>query len=73
MATNERPWWQRGIFYQVYQRSFQDFNGYGVGDLPRIDPAPALSEVARRGCDLVGCDHGRCFEAGRLCLLCWLS
>ena len=33
MATHDRLWWQRGIFYQVYPRSFQDTNADGVGDL----------------------------------------
>jgi alpha-glucosidase len=36
VTFNTSPWWQHGVIYQIYPRSFKDSNGDGIGDLRGI-------------------------------------
>jgi alpha-glucosidase len=49
--AGEHEWWQQGIIYQIYPRSFQDSNGDGIGDLPGI--LSRLDYLAWLGVDAV--------------------
>ncbi|MBS0975449.1 alpha,alpha-phosphotrehalase, partial [Serratia rubidaea] len=44
--SNPIPWWQNGVIYQIYPKSFQDSSGNGYGDLAgviqRLDYLQAL-------------------------------
>jgi len=45
-ASRRQLWWQHGVFYQIYPRSFQDSNGDGVGDLKgMIERLPYLTSL----------------------------
>ncbi|HEU4821298.1 MAG TPA: alpha-amylase family glycosyl hydrolase [Qipengyuania sp.] len=50
-SDTEARWWQRGVIYQVYPRSFQDSDGDGVGDLPGIERR--LDYIAALGVDAI--------------------
>ncbi len=51
MPRADRPWWETGVVYQVYPRSFADSDGDGVGDLAGI--ARRLEHLAWLGVDAV--------------------
>jgi alpha-glucosidase len=46
---SDPAWWQSGVIYQVYPRSFQDTDGDGVGDLAGIERR--LDHLAKLGVD----------------------
>ena len=45
------PWWERGVIYQIYPRSFQDSDGDGVGDLRGVEQR--LDYLADLGIDAI--------------------
>src|SRR5512133_3643006 len=45
------PWWQRGIIYHIYPRSFADSSGDGIGDLNGI--TGRLDYLASLGVDAI--------------------
>jgi alpha-glucosidase len=51
MDPTSRNWWQEGVIYQVYPRSFMDANGDGVGDLKGI--TSRLGHLSELGVDAV--------------------
>ena len=51
MDKPHHPWWERGVIYQIYPRSFQDSNGDGIGDLAGIKAR--LDHVAGLGVDAI--------------------
>jgi alpha-glucosidase len=44
-------WWRSGVIYQIYPRSFADFNGDGIGDLKGI--TQKFESLASLGVDAV--------------------
>ncbi len=50
-AFTGQQWWQTGVIYQIYPRSFQDTDGDGVGDLRGI--AARLDYLVSLGIDAI--------------------
>lgn len=51
MADADVTWWQRGVVYQIYPRSYQDSTGDGFGDLAGI--RQRLDHLAWLGVDAI--------------------
>lgn len=51
LSGNERKWWKEAIVYQIYPRSFKDYDGDGIGDLKGI--ISKLDYIKSLGVDVV--------------------
>ena len=51
MGCRRHAWWQHGVIYEVYPRSFQDSNGDGIGDLKGI--LQRLDYLVKLGVDAI--------------------
>ncbi len=51
MSAGGHRWWQSGVIYQIYPRSFQDSNGDGIGDLAGIEAR--LDHLSTLGVDAI--------------------
>ncbi len=51
MESGSFKWWQEGIIYQIYPRSFLDSNGDGFGDIPGI--SSKLDYLSELGIDAI--------------------
>jgi alpha-glucosidase len=49
--SDEHPWWQHAVFYEIYPRSFADSNNDGLGDLNGI--AAKLDYLKALGVDAI--------------------
>ena len=50
-SGDNRDWWKRAVFYEIYPRSFADSNGDGIGDLKGI--ASKLDYLRDLGIDAI--------------------
>ncbi|MES2270129.1 MAG: alpha-amylase family glycosyl hydrolase [Pseudomonadota bacterium] len=50
-AVAHHSWWESGVIYQVYPRSFQDSDGDGIGDLAGL--SARLDYIAALGVDAI--------------------
>lgn len=50
-GATPNPWWSNAVVYQIYPRSFQDFNNDGMGDLKGI--TSRLDYLADLGVDVL--------------------